>query len=271
MTEFNPSRPRIAIPVPTSVDLEYNQRSWPQYARAVEACGGEAVAVALENTPAQTAKLITSCQAILLPGSPADVNPQKFGQQPIAACAPPDRAREDVDELLLQDAHNLRKPILGICFGTQMLNVWRGGTLVQDLAVAPIDHGVGKSVAIAHVVKVAPASILGESSISPEAREHDDFLWLPVNSSHHQAIDVPGDGLRVTARSAEDGVIEGIEGGTALAGGNEHFVVAVQWHPERSFDSSRASRALFEQFVAAASAWHLQPIQASVASVNDAQ
>ncbi len=90
--------------------------------------------------PAATARLISECQGVLLPGSGADVNPQKYGEEPIAECAPADLARENVDELLLQDAHNMGKPILTICFGTQMLNVWRGGTLVQHLAEQPVKH-----------------------------------------------------------------------------------------------------------------------------------
>src|SRR5271163_2002291 len=101
------SRPRIAIPVPTATDAEYNARSWAQYAAAVERSGGEAVEVPLGEPPAATARLIAGCQGVLLPGSPADVNPQKYGEEPIAECAAADPARENVDELLLQDAHNM--------------------------------------------------------------------------------------------------------------------------------------------------------------------
>ena len=73
----------------------------------------------------------------MLSRQPADVNPQKYGQEPIAECNPADLARENVDELLLQDAHNMGKPIFAICFGIQMLNVWRGGTLIQHLTPMP--------------------------------------------------------------------------------------------------------------------------------------
>jgi putative glutamine amidotransferase len=68
-----------------------------------------------------------------------------------------------------------------------------------------------------------------------------------VNSSHHQAIDIPGDGLRVTAHCSEDDLIEAVEWAT-----DEHFVLGVQWHPERSYDASAASRHLFRAFVEAA-------------------
>jgi gamma-glutamyl-gamma-aminobutyrate hydrolase PuuD len=88
------SRPRIAIPVPTSMDLEYNRRAWGQYAVAVERSGGEAVEVPLDAAPAATARLIAECQGVVLPGSGADVNPQKYGQEPVEECAPADAARE---------------------------------------------------------------------------------------------------------------------------------------------------------------------------------
>ena len=138
MSEAN-QKPRIAIPVPTSRDEQYNERCWPEYAAAIEGAGGEAVRIPLGHEPAETAKLVASCSAILLPGSPADVHPQKYGQEAQSDTAEPDFAREAADELLLQDAFHLRKPVLGVCFGMQMMNVWRGGALVQQLPAEP-DH-----------------------------------------------------------------------------------------------------------------------------------
>ncbi|MEO6982656.1 MAG: gamma-glutamyl-gamma-aminobutyrate hydrolase family protein, partial [Edaphobacter sp.] len=219
-------KPRIAIPLPTSTSSDYNQRFWPIYAEAVQRAGGDPVQIPLTGTPAETIKLINTCQGVLLPGSSADVNPPKYGQEPIPECSPADHPRENVDELLIQDAHNLYKPILAICFGVQSLNVWRGGTLIQHLAPMPVNHPAGRSVAIAHTAAIAPESLLGHivSAESPadnpadtpvEAPKQDDFLRLPVNSSHHQAIAIPGDGLRVTARCPQDAVIEAVEGGQA--------------------------------------------------------
>ena len=201
-------KPRIAIPMPHSTDLDYSERSWPQYASAVERAGGEAVKVPLDLSQAAVADLIHTCQGFLLPGSGADVNPQKYGQEAIPECAPADPAREAVDELLLQDAHNLYKPLLCICFGTQSLNVWRGGTLVQDLSILPVNHRAGKSVAVAHTAAIAPDSLLGGLIGEDEAPEVEGFLRLPINSSHHQALGIPGDGLRITARCPQDAVIE---------------------------------------------------------------
>jgi putative glutamine amidotransferase len=257
------TKPRIAIPVPTSTDFEYNHRSWNQYAVAVERSGGEPVAVPLGEPPATTAKLIANCQGVLLPGSGADVNPQKYGQEPVEECAPADLARENVDELLLQDAHNMGKPIFAICFGTQMLNVWRGGTLLQDLAPMPVNHKAGRTVAVAHTAAVVPDSLLGQVAAIEQVPMRDGFLRLPVNSSHHQAIGIPGDGLRVSARSSEDGVVEAVEGTPEGVGGR--FVLGVQWHPERTFEESAASRALFARFIAEAAAWSPRPASTSAA------
>ena len=259
MTGSRTTKPRIAIPIPTSTDFEYNRQSWGQYAVAVRQSGGDPVEVPLDATPAETARLIASCQGIVLPGSPADVNPQKYGQEPIEACAVADPARENVDELLLQDAHNLHKPILAICFGTQMLNVWRGGTLIQDLMPLAVNHRAGRAVAVAHSVDVSPDSLLVGLTVEFEAPAAGESAKLPVNSSHHQAIEVAGDGLRVAARSSQDGVIEAVEGETP-----GHFVLGVQWHPERSYGASSASESIFKRLVAEAAAWVPRAVHASV-------
>jgi putative glutamine amidotransferase len=240
--------PRIAIPEPTSNDPAYNERSWKQYADAVEAAGGQAVKISLAASPAEVAQMASSCEGVLLPGSGADVNPEKYGREPIPECAPADPAREAVDELLMQDAANLHKPLLGICYGFQSWNVWRGGTLIQDLKTG-INHKPGREVRAAHHVSVAKNSRIAEITGKTE---------LVVNSSHHQALDNPGDGLTIVARSVEDGVIEAVEGT------GEQFVIAVQWHPERIYDSDPPSQALFTAFVEAAAEWQPREIRESV-------
>jgi putative glutamine amidotransferase len=233
-------RPRIAIPVPHSGDPEYASRSLPQYEHAVERAGGEPVAIPLNKTPGEIMKLIEQCDAVLLPGSRADVDPAKYDAARQPHTAAPDPGRDTVDELLLQDAYNMRKPVLGICYGLQMLNVYRSGTLVQHIE-SGINHEAGRKVAVAHTVEVEPASKL--AGILCQLHK------IPVNSSHHQSADVIGDGLRVVARSPEDGVVEAIEGTSP-----DHFVLAVQWHPERSVDDDEPSRAIFRALVEAAQA-----------------
>jgi putative glutamine amidotransferase len=231
-------RPRIAIPVPHSTDREYAERALPQYERAVTMAGGEPVRIPVDLTPAEVMKQIERCDAVLLPGSKADVDPEKYGAPRNPATAPADFGRDTVDELLLQDAYNMRKPILGICYGLQILNVYRTGTLLQHIE-SGIDHDAGRKVPIAHAVDIVTGSKLAE--IVGQSAE------VPVNSSHHQSADVIGDGLRVVARSPKDSIVEAIEG-TAP----DHFVLAVQWHPERSVDDDEPSRRIFRALVEAA-------------------
>jgi len=270
------AKPRIAIPVPTSIDADYNRRSWPHYAAAVEAAGGEPVEIPVTLSQPEVAQLIAGCQAVLLPGAAPDLNPEKYGAARQPECNRDDPAREAVDELLLQDAHNLHKPLLGICYGMQGLNVWRGGTLVQHLAPMPVNHKAGRGVTAAHAVVIDPKSLFaeivrdsgnsgnsGDSGDSGEEFVTDSVTNAPrmfVNSSHHQAAAIPGDGLRVSARCPEDGVIEALEGTTP-----GHFVLGVQWHPERTTDSSAASRAIFARFLAEARAWQPRTVTESVA------
>ena len=229
--------PRIAIPVPHSGDSDYAGRSLPQYERAVEIAGGEPVRIPLDQSPAQIMKLLERCDAVLLPGSKADVDPAKYKAQRAPQTAAPDSGRDAVDWILLDDAYNTRKPILGICYGLQSLNVYRSGTLIQHIE-SPVKHTAGRAVAVAHTVEVEPESKLAEII---------DRVEVPVNSSHHQAADAVGHGLRVVARSPLDGIIEGLEGTS-----DDHFVLAVQWHPERSIEEDEASLAIFRALVDAA-------------------
>ena len=236
--------PRIAIPVPHSSDREYAERALPQYEEAVRRAGGEPVRIDLDLTPAQVTKQLESCDGVLLPGSGADVDPKKYSADRHDKTAPADSRREAVDELILTDAYQMRKPILGICYGLQTLNVYRSGTLVQDIE-SSIKHDAGRKVAHAHTVDVEAGSRLAEIL----GVETD----VPVNSSHHQAAALVGDHLRVVARSPLDGVIEALEGTLP-----DHFVLAVQWHPERSVNDgaelAEPARKIFQAFIAAARA-----------------
>ena len=191
-------------------------------------------------------KLIERCDAVLLPGSKADVDPAKYGAERHPRTAAADAGRDTVDELLLQDAYNMRKPILAICYGLQVLNVYRSGTLIQHIE-STINHAAGRQVSVAHTVEVEGDSKLA-SIVIPSA---SGTPTIPVNSSHHQSAELLGDGLRVVARCPEDGIIEALEGTSP-----DHFVLAVQWHPERTFDDDERSRALFCALVEAAQASH---------------
>lgn len=235
----------IAIPEPTSKDPAYNQRALPQYIAAIQSAGALATVIPLHERQERVARLLAGVQGVLLPGSGYDLDPQAYGEARIPECHEPDSDRAAVDELLLQDAFNLRKPILAICYGVQALNVWRNGSLIQDLAAdgkTSVNHRPGPEVSEAHPVRLTSGSRL--AAIAGPANE------IPVNSSHHQALRVPGDNLRVTAECPDDGVIEAVELESA-----DHFVVGVQWHPERTYTSSPFSRAIFAAFLQAASQW----------------
>jgi len=299
--------PRIAIPLPHSSDFEYAERAIPPYERAVELAGGVPIRIPLDQPQTEIKKLIATCDAVLLPGSKADVDPAKFHAPRSPRTAPADLPRTTVDELLLEDAYRHRKPILGICYGLQSLNVFRSGSLIQHIpdflpeeTRASVDHEAGKKVEVAHNVEIKNnsnlAEILRRNTTSPQAptattavqgseasansspaspagireNQHNreghgfrgaanslksnwalapegDNILLPVNSSHHQSADAIGQGLRIAARCPADGIIEALEGTSP-----DHFVLAVQWHPERSAEEDEASRNIFQALVEAA-------------------
>jgi len=167
------SAPRIAIPIPKSDDPDYTNRALPQYEKAVADAGGQPVRIPLDQTPAEAMKLISHCDGVLLPGSGADVDPAKYSavRDPNTAAADP--KRDTVDELLLQDAYNMRKPVLAICYGLQILNVYRSGTLIQHI---PEFLPAGKKSLVnqreigAHVISFAGALRAASSCCCTSAR-----------------------------------------------------------------------------------------------------
>ncbi len=199
--------------------------------------------IPLTESAAEVSRLARECHAVLLPGSRADVDPEKYGAPRDPKTADADLPRDSVDRILLDDAYANRKPLLGICYGLQILNVYRAGSLLQHIESA-INHEAGRKVPIAHDVVIEAGSRLAQIVMNG----HGDASRLPVNSSHHQSADTVGKGLRIVARCPQDGIVEGLESTDP-----DHFVLAVQWHPERSVDSDGTSRAIFEALVKAAS------------------
>jgi len=236
-------RPRIAIPIPHSGDPEYAARAMPQYEHAVEMAGGEPVRIPLDVPAQEVAKLIESCAGVVLPGSKADVEPAKYKAVKHPDTAAADLKRDAVDELLLEDAYKKRKPVLGICYGLQILNVYRAGTLVQHID-SSINHAIGRKAHLAHDIEIDGSSDLAKIVGAQDGKE---AITIPVNSSHHQSADLPGKGLRIVASSPEDGVIEALESTDP-----DHFVLAVQWHPERTVEDDEPSRAIFRALIEAA-------------------
>ncbi len=244
MTHSLNSAPRIAIPMPHSGDREYAERALPQYENAVREAGGKPVRATFEQSAEEVRATLASCDAVLLPGSRADVDPEKYNAARHPKTVELDAKRDSLDHLLLDGAYRAHKPVLAICYGLQSLNVYCGGPLVQHIESA-INHSAGRAVPKAHEVKIDPGSRLAEIVGVRDGEA------IAVNSSHHQSAEAAGNGLRVVARSPEDGVIEALEG-TAP----DHFVLAVQWHPERSVndapDLAESARKIFCAFVEAA-------------------
>lgn len=188
-----------------------------RYAAAWVRAGGSAADI-VPVTPAGASPDELECDGVLLTGGP-DVEPWRYGEAPLPGVGlQPEGERDALDLDVLARADARRWPVLGICYGCQVLNVHRGGSLVQDLDAAglPGHRFVGARDALVHPVTRDPRSRW-------LSRVPDEFL---VNSRHHQAVGRPGAGLRVVA-SAPDGVVEALEGVEA-----DRFLLAVQWHPE---------------------------------------
>ena len=237
-------RPRVGIPWRTSQEeAERNRPKIKNYEDAVRQAGGEPVLLPLSD-PLELQRALPTLDGFVLPGSPADVEPAEYGSVNQGLSAPADLAREEADRAVLKHAFAEQKPVLAICYGCQLLNVYLGGTLIQDLRMetgTTIPHRKKDVVPEAKDDPRHPADFEQGSRLAAiaEGRQGE------VNSSHHQAIATPGKNLRVTAH-AEDGTVEGVEWT-----GDANWVVGVQWHPERMFGDGVAER-LFVEFVAAA-------------------
>ncbi|HUE54398.1 MAG TPA: gamma-glutamyl-gamma-aminobutyrate hydrolase family protein [Candidatus Udaeobacter sp.] len=238
------NRPRVGIPWRTSEEELQNDRPKLQdYEDAVSKAGGEPVPISLSR-PAELQQLLPTLDAFVLPGSPADVAPSEYGAVNGGLSAPADRAREETDRAILKHALAEKKPVLAICYGCQLLNVYLGGTLIQDVRSETgtktphrkKDLGPGAKKDPIHGATIDSGTRLAAISGSTRAE---------INSSHHQAVRRPGKNLRVTAH-ASDGTVEGVEWT-----GDSNWVVGVQWHPERMQGDVFAER-LFHEFVAAA-------------------
>jgi putative glutamine amidotransferase len=231
-------RPRIGIPmrIEHATDRFYLSR---HYSEAVEAAGGAPVHISLIPHTEYIDAVVDGLDGILLPGSDSDVDPLRYGQQPHYALGAVHKIKDETDLLLIDAAERKQLPILGICFGMQVLNVSRGGTLIQDIRsqlpeAIKHEQGVPRE-RPSHNVRVALGSNL--SSIL-------QVVDLVVNSHHHQAIETIGADLVPTAWSS-DGLIEAFEDPR-----RDRFVMAVQWHPELAWQSDRFSQRLFNAFVA---------------------
>jgi putative glutamine amidotransferase len=230
-------RPRIGITMRLELNTErfYLSR---YYSEAIEAAGGVPVHISLIPDPRYVSSVIESMDGILLPGSDSDVDPIRYGHEPHQELGDVHQVKDETDLLILAEVEKHRLPLLGICFGMQVLNVSRGGTLIQDIKAqlpGAIKHQQGPPRdRPSHRVKLLEGSLLATLAEADAA---------VVNSHHHQAIESLGENLVATAWTA-DGVVEALEDPRA-----DRFVSAVQWHPELGWKEDGLSQALFEHFV----------------------
>lgn len=198
------------------------------YTDSIIRAGG--VPLILPALPAFIEEYLNICQGILFTGG-GDLDPVYFGQAPSVRLGEVNPPRDEFEIDLARKIFTAGKPALGICRGCQIMNVAVGGSLIQDLVTdlchdqkAPRDYPI-------HDIFIANDSqlfaILGSDKIK-------------VNSFHHQAVDQPGEGMRISAL-AQDGTAEAIE----HAGSS--FYIGVQWHPEGMTDEFSAR--LFSAFV----------------------
>ncbi|MFJ5304322.1 gamma-glutamyl-gamma-aminobutyrate hydrolase family protein [Streptomyces sp. NPDC088350] len=171
--------------------------------------------------PEETEVLLSTCQGFLVPGG-SDVDPALYGgpaDHPAVYDVNP--AQDRLDLAVIEYALRVRRPLLGICRGLQLLNVARGGTLFVDLPPTTVTHSLpffGGDEIARHDVELEADSRC--------AAVYDGQRTISVASAHHQAVDEVGTDLRVTARAA-DGCVEAVE-----ASGTESWLLGVQWHPE---------------------------------------
>lgn len=245
-------RPRVGIPWRTS--REESQRitnKLQYYFAAVKEAAGEPVPVSLQLSAEQLAAQIKDLDAFVLPGGPADVNPSLYRAPRHEKTQEADAHREKADFAILEHALASDKPVLAICYGCQSLNVALGGTLYQDIASelqTNIEHSKKGLPPDApdplHAARLEPGGELAQLAASCGLVERNGGFEVQVNTSHHQSVRDLGRGLRVAA-VAPDGVMEAIEHEP-----HKHWIVGVQWHPERMAADALAA-ALFRALVEA--------------------
>lgn len=235
--KFMKRKPRIGL----TMRLEIETRRFylgRDYSEALEGSGAIAVHLPLIPKKEYISEVIKDLDGILLPGSDTDVDPLRFGEEPHPKLKKIIYEKEETDLLIIREAERLNLPILGICFGMQILNVTRGGTLIQDIESEisnPVRHEQGIPLARnSHTISIEKESFLSSLAGNESAA---------VNSHHHQAIGKIGSNLKATAWT-KDNVIECIEDIS-----DEQFILGVQWHPELSWKTDDLSNKIFEAFI----------------------
>lgn len=218
-----------------------------RYLQAIENSGGIPLIFPLLPDSRGLRRILLQINGLLITGSDSDLAPELYGEKQRFKFDLMSQARSTLELTITKLAYRNNVPILGICGGTQSLNVALGGTLVQDIPLeinTAISHKPPNSATkLVHPVQVAPQSLL---------RRITGRTTIHVNSSHHQSIKRVAPPL-LQAAVAPDGVIEAVE---AKNGG---FCLGVQWHPEYLYDRDPIQRRLFHAFIRAAENFSQKP------------
>jgi putative glutamine amidotransferase len=220
-------------------DYERN-RVWigPNYLGAVKAAGGVPILLPLQADKEELEAAAKVCDGFLFTGGP-DIDPFRFGEETVSQCGVVIPERDKMEEDLFQTVMESGKPILGICRGIQVLNVFLDGTLYQDIpAQFPSDLSIAHS-------QLSGNSVLSHSVLVKKGTLLSDILckdYIKVNSFHHQGIKDLAPVLQ-TAGISMDSLIE------AVYLPEHKFFLGVQWHPEHLYRSNEDALKIFQSFV----------------------
>jgi len=231
-------RPLIGI----TMRLEHHTRRFylgRDYCEAVYAAGGSPIHIPLTTDREQIDDIVSRIDGVLLPGCDSDPDPALYGDEPHPMLGMVIPEKDATDLAVIDEAEKRNLPILGICFGMQILNVARGGSLIQDIP-SQVENAINHQQGIprernSHSIRIESGSLIEELANSKTD--------VTVNSHHHQAVKVMGESLYATSWTS-DGVIESVEDKRP-----DKNVLGVQWHPELSWESDPVSRAIFMRFV----------------------
>lgn len=236
-TLMGKNRPRIGITMRIELETDrfYLSR---HYSEAIEAAGGAPCHISLIPRQEYIASIVEGIDGLLLPGSDSDVDPVRYGAEPHLALGRVHPLKDETDLLVLDEVEGRGLPLLAICFGMQVLNVHRGGTLIQDIA-AQMPEAIKHEQGVPRDRPSHRVRLMAGSTVAVLANA-DNAL---VNSHHHQAIETVGRDLVPTAWAA-DGLVEAVEDPRP-----DRFVLGVQWHPEMGWQRDNFSQSLFNHFI----------------------
>ena len=208
------------------------------YINSIENAGGLPLLLPFIKRDGAVESFVSLCDGFLFTGG-ADIDPTRYGEETIPLCGELQKMRDDLEFRVLEEVVKTKKPIMAICRGCQLVNVFFGGSLYQDipsqLSADVVHKQTEEEFSPSHSVNVKEGTPLFDLVKKKK---------ITANSFHHQAIKRIGKGLYVMA-VADDGIIEAVyyEG--------DRYIRAYQWHPERLTEKDRDNRLIFEDFISA--------------------